>query len=88
EELRTLFSYFGDLRSVVTHSFKRIAFLEFSSHESALAAITHMQGYMLRCHSLACAWSVRRHTTYQEEGIEEDDGYRQAEEVCFSPPPP
>ncbi|PFH37360.1 RNA recognition motif-containing protein [Besnoitia besnoiti] len=82
DELRTLFSSFGDVRSVVTHNQKRIAFLEFNSHESALAAITHMQGYKLRFQSLACAWSVRRHTTYQEEGIEEDEGYRQSEEVC------
>ncbi|PHJ21613.1 rna recognition motif-containing protein [Cystoisospora suis] len=80
-ELAQLFGYFGDIRSVVVHNEKRIAFLEFSTHASALAAITHMQGYVLRHHTLACSWSVRRHTTYQDEGIEEDDGYRRSEEA-------
>ncbi|CBZ53673.1 putative RNA recognition motif domain-containing protein [Neospora caninum Liverpool] len=74
------------LANVPADATKRIAFLDFGSHESALAAITHMQGVVLRSHSLACAWSIRRHTTYQEEGIEEDDGNRQAEEVRYSSP--
>ncbi|CDJ50795.1 RNA recognition motif domain-containing protein, putative [Eimeria brunetti] len=61
-------------------------FVRLASHESALAAISHLHGMQLRGRALACAWSNRTPSFNDEE--QPDDSWEREEECMDYVPEP
>jgi len=83
KDLQDLFGSFGPLSGIRVANLRNFAFVSFLEHTSALAAITHMTGYVLKGQKMACAWGrnralpyrVRIESTPDHHDILQDDTY-------------